>query len=146
MHIPSFYCRYHDYVESCIILIFLHRLLLNMKNFSIKTSFEQIRDFWSLQDKTIQPSQAVTELYKKLRPYYKISIHTTLAGCDFPINCRDCGRCRFQSTQPSQAVTRTTMRSGDMTVTFQSTQPSQAVTAIMLNKNLIPTNIITYNS
>ena len=53
-----------------------------MKNFSIKTSFEQIRDFRSLQDKIIQPSQAVTNQGPGYQPSYAISIHTALAGCD----------------------------------------------------------------
>ncbi len=53
----------------------------------------------------------------------EISIHTALAGCD---------------SDKVQVI--------DWYYKFQSTQPSQAVTAIIPNINKIPTNIIIYNA
>ncbi len=123
-----------------------------------------------------QPSQAVTTILSKSAEDLVISIHTALAGCDgqpqfgqadalsisihtalagcdtFPLAISESDS-RFQSTQPSQAVTRrfdtwfippgisihTALAGCDAmccahhrpTTTFQSTQPSQAVTICM---------------
>ena len=56
-----------------------------------------------------------------------ISIHTALAGCDQVLADYFFINVKFQSTQPSQAVTG---QPADLATrwTFQSTQPSQAVT------------------
>ena len=57
-----------------------------------------------------------------------ISIHTALAGCDEDYNVLLAWCKRFQSTQPSQAVTRLGVKKSAFKIGFQSTQPSQAVT------------------
>ena len=57
-----------------------------------------------------------------------ISIHTALAGCDQDDIAQEPEQTRFQSTQPSQAVTVLTNKRVVFVSKFQSTQPSQAVT------------------
>ena len=57
----------------------------------------------------------------------QISIHTALAGCDITDVDKIMDRIRFQSTQPSQAVTFP-LAISESDNRFQSTQPSQAVT------------------
>ena len=74
-----------------------------------------------------------------------ISIHTALAGCDDVIDLEAVRQTKFQSTQPSQAVTPV-IQVINTILEFQSTQPSQAVTAIIPNKNHILTDIIIYNA
>ena len=56
-----------------------------------------------------------------------ISIHTALAGCDDVIDLEAVRQTKFQSTQPSQAVTPV-IQVINTILEFQSTQPSQAVT------------------
>ena len=56
-----------------------------------------------------------------------ISIHTALAGCDDQGGFDYTAVSRFQSTQPSQAVTQV-RKVLVIAPKFQSTQPSQAVT------------------
>ena len=77
---------------------------------------------------------------------YQISIHTALAGCDGYNITIKLVSLKFQSTQPSQAVTLTFVNPQRKVAVFQSTQPSQAVTAIIPNKNHILTDIIIYNA
>ena len=59
----------------------------------------------------------------------EISIHTALAGCDNVSFYPYAFGGKFQSTQPSQAVTCRTY-SITQAMEFQSTQPSQAVTLL----------------
>ena len=121
---------------------------------------------WAVGFQSTQPSQAVTTGSNKAAAFKSISIHTALAGCDmlallvllmlndfnphsprrlWPSKiCLESKPIKFQSTQPSQAVTDFLSKLNFL-MAFQSTQPSQAVTAITSNKNNIVANIIIHN-
>ena len=66
----------------------------------------------------------------------EISIHTALAGCDNVSFYPYAFGGKFQSTQPSQAVTCRTY-SITQAMEFQSTQPSQAVTLLIDSRSLL---------